>query len=101
MLMNRTLVAVVIALLFIPMLPPNAQAQSVLGTNAVLQDTNEVHGLYGSQVILRNSTHMELFELTNNSVLGANEQILSKADAEQSDKKIESRLNNGFVHEEK
>ena len=67
--MNRTLVAVVIALLFIPMLPPNAQAQSVLGTNAVLQDTNEVHGLYGSQVILRNSTHMELFELTNNSVL--------------------------------
>ena len=67
--MNRTLVAVVIALLFIPMLPPNAQAQSVLGTNTVLQDTNEVHGLYGSQVILRNSTHMELFELTNNSVL--------------------------------
>ena len=67
--MNRTLVAVLIALLFIPMLPPNAQAQSVLGTNAVLQDTNEVHGLYGSQVILRNSTHMELFELTNNSVL--------------------------------
>ena len=31
----------------------------------------------------------------------ANEQILSKADAKQSDKKIESRLNNGFVHEEK
>ena len=51
------------------MLPPNAQAQSVLGTNTVLQDTNEVHGLHGSQVILRNSTHMELFELTNNSVL--------------------------------
>ena len=69
MLMNRTLVTVLIALLFIPMLPPNAQAQSVLGTNAVLQDTNEVHGLHGSQVILRNSTHMELFELTNNSVL--------------------------------
>ena len=69
--MNRNLVAVVVALLFIPMLPLNGQAQSVLGTNDILQDTNEVYGLYGSQVILRNSTHMELFELTNNSVLDA------------------------------
>ena len=67
--MNRSLVAFIIALLFIPMHPPNAQAQSVLGTNTVIQDTYEVHGLYGSQVILRNSTHIELFELTNNSVL--------------------------------
>ena len=68
--MKQTCLTILVIFLFLPIYATTpVQSESVIGVNDVLQDIDEVYGLSGSKVILKNSTHIHLFELTNNTII--------------------------------
>ena len=56
-------------ILLISTLPFNAQSQSVISSETSLSDINDVFGLHDSRILLKNNSHIQLFEMSNNTVV--------------------------------
>lgn len=48
---------------------PISSSESVLDSNPIMTKMTDVHGVKDTRVILQNNSHIQLFELTNNTVL--------------------------------
>ena len=47
----------------------SSASESVLDDDPILTEMTDVHGVYDTRVILQNNTHVQLYELSNNTVL--------------------------------
>ncbi|MGB2121329.1 MAG: hypothetical protein ACPH17_06855, partial [Candidatus Poseidoniaceae archaeon] len=48
---------------------PVSSSESVLDNNPIMTEMTDVHGVYDTRIILQNNSHIQLYELSNNSVL--------------------------------